>query len=90
MTQQTLIESQTVDLAETPSRPASHLEDLLGRLADTLEEQSWLRVAGGRWNELAAVQSTLHELRAALAIERRRVAARPPSLHQLITSNSVT
>lgn len=70
MTQQTLIKSQTLDLAKTHSRPISQLEDLLGRLAETVEEQGRLRIAGNSWDQLAAVQSTLHELRAALAIER--------------------
>ncbi len=70
MTQQTIIKPQTLDLAETHSKPISQLEDLLGRLAETVKEQSRLRLAGDSWDELAAVQSTLHELRAALAMER--------------------
>jgi len=70
MTQQTLSKSQTSDLAMTGPTPISQLERLLGRLAETVEEQSRLRIAGGHWNELAAKQSALHELRAALAIER--------------------
>ncbi len=73
MTQQTLIKSQTSDLAMTGPTPISQFEGLLGRLAETVEEQSRLRIAGGRWDELAAAQSALHELRAALAIERHQL-----------------
>ncbi len=74
MTQQTLIKSQTSDLAMAEPTPISQLERLLGRLAETVKEQGRLRIAGDRWDELAAVQSTLHELRAALAIERNQLA----------------
>ena len=73
MTQQTLIEPQKVDLAQPgPTSSGESFEGLLGRLVETLQEQSRLRTLTGRWDELAAIQSTLHELRAALATERSR------------------
>jgi hypothetical protein len=75
MTQQTLIKPrlQTPDPTLSSSAGDS-LEGLLGRLVKTLTQQRQLRAVEGRWDDLAVVQSTLHELRAALAIERRRLA----------------
>ncbi len=56
-----------------PGASAGSLEDLLGRLVASLEQQRRLRAGEGRWDELATVQGTLHELRAALAVERARL-----------------
>ena len=44
-------------------------------LVAKLEQQHELRSLDNRWVELADVQGELHELRAALAVERRRRAA---------------
>lgn len=57
-----------------PSAPDGSLEDLLERLVASLEHQRRLRSGDGRWEELAVVQTRLHDLRAALAVERARLA----------------
>ncbi len=48
------------------------LDGLLRLLVAKLERQRELRSLDNRWVELADVQGELHELRAALAVERRR------------------
>ena len=65
--------AQSISTWSRPSTPVGSLEDLLGRLMASLELQRRLRAGDGHWDELAAVQSTLHELRAALAAERARL-----------------
>ncbi len=50
------------------------LDGLLRSLVVTLEQQRELRSLDNRWVELADVQGELHELRAALAAERKRQA----------------
>jgi len=55
-----------------PTVPTGSLDDLIGQLVASLERQRRLRAGEERWEELASVQSTLHELRAALAAERAR------------------
>ncbi len=48
------------------------LDGLLRLLVVKLEQQRELRSLDNRWVELADVQGELHDLRAALAVERRR------------------
>ncbi len=50
------------------------LDALLRLLVATLEQQRELRSLDNCWVELAVVQGELHELRAALAAERKRQA----------------
>ncbi len=50
------------------------LDSLLRSLVVTLEQQRELRSLDSRWVELADVQGKLHELRAALAAERKKQA----------------
>ncbi len=51
------------------------LDGLLRSLITKLEQQRELRLLDRRWVELADVQGELHDLRAALAVERRKRAA---------------